>query len=204
MNEVYTGKNDLDLDMPNRAFDLSLQSQLKLGREFSFKVANTHATASREIVIFKNRKSTVANLIADGAIVYTGGATDLVCTPKDGLVADWLYDLEKNPQVVLMVDVSATNATQLDERFKVSRWDFYNQQPTNNYLTLNRPELRNQQDSKKITIPFNNLASTEDTELSIIIPALCTTTFRFMLGAAMRDSYTFQQKLLLAQAGGAI
>lgn len=204
MAELYTGRNDLELDMPNNAFDLSMASQLKLGREFTFTVANTHATLSREVVIFANRKSTLANVIADGPIVYAAGATDLVCTPKDGTVADWLYDLAKSPQVILAADISATLDTQLSERFKIERWDFYNQQNTKAYITLNKPELRNQQDNKKITISFQRLASTEDAALSIVIPAMCTTTFRFMLGAAMRKSYQFQQKILLAQAGGAM
>lgn len=202
MNETYTGKNDLDLDMPNRAFDLSFASQKSLGRRVTFDVTNNHATASRQVLIFGNRKSILANLIATGVIPYAAGAVDLVCTPKDFLVEDWLYDIATNPQVVLQVDVVATNQLQLRQDLKINRWDFYNQLSTKQTISLNQPELRNQQDGKSVTISFDKLVTTEDTELSVIIPAQCTTTFTFSMGAGLRKSYKFQQKLLLAQAGG--
>ncbi|MFC4232134.1 hypothetical protein ACFOW1_09545 [Parasediminibacterium paludis] len=202
MDQVYTGKNDINLDMPNKAYDLSFASQLSLGRKVTFDVTNNHATASRQILFFANRKSNLANLIATGAIVYTAGATDLVCTPKDFLIEDWLYDLAQSPQVVLQVDITATNQLQVRQDMKISRWDFYNQISTKTTISLNRPELRTQQDGKAVTIKFDKLVTTEDTELSITIPAQCTTTFSFFMGAAMRDSYFMQQKLLLAQAAG--
>lgn len=202
MNQEYTGKNDLELDMPNNSYDLSAASQKSLGRKVTFDITNNHATDSRTLVIIPNRKSVLTNLIKTGVIPYVNGATDFICTPKDFLIEDWLYDLALSTQVFVDVDLNSTNALQMRQEFKIYQWDFYNNLNVKKTISLNQPSLRNQQDGKSVTISFDKLTSTENNELSIIIPAQTTTTFVFSMGAALRRSYKFQQKLLLAQAAG--
>lgn len=203
MNTVpYTGKNDLRIDLPNDAFDLSYQSQLDLGREFQFALKNTHATQKRTAVIFANGKSNLANLIKDGLIVYVAGATDFECTGAKGLVADWLRDIAERPQIVLDCDVVTNNANQMSEEFKIMKWDFYNGFNLPSYVKLNTPGLRTQQDSKKNTVRFNLLTTTKEAELSIVIPPLTETTFTFRMGAALSDAYFLQQLQLVAKSNG--
>lgn len=200
----YKGR-DRFLDLPDNSFTLGRIDQNRLNRDMQIVIENGTG-ANQRVPIFANNKTNMLRLIKTGVIAIGGGIITLKANGFPFTIEDWLFDLSENPTQILSCDVDSDNALQNSQYFEITRTDVYKGAPVIDRVKLNRPELKYQQDSKKVSVEFDGLFSTAVTELAITIPGsegvTTITTLNFQCGARLSNEYFLQESLRAARANG--
>jgi hypothetical protein len=182
-------KGSLLVDLGD-AGNFANEAQLATKRIFGFSITNGSGAAKTVLLFPSYIPSVAANVVRDGAIPYTGGATDLTAASTNTkTVAEILAFIAAHPTRIQYMQVESNLASQLTQQLLISQKSIFNNPETEviNLASFKSPTDLN---DKMVIVKKDHFQADIDTEMSISIPDGATTTFTFYCGGVWNECET--------------
>jgi hypothetical protein len=201
--DYYTGENDDFVDFGG--FNKSFANAGDSGRIFVVTIANT-GTDSRTIYLAPGYTwipgSTANGHLCDGATKDTAGSnTGLSCSGSPKTITDFYAFINTCPVHIGGIKIEGSVAAQVSQQLKITNLSPF-KTLEEKIINLGSYQNENTFRDKIVTVPTPELILSNQVQISLVIPASCTTTVTFLAGGILNPSYALQQKV--ARASGTI